>query len=179
MVLFRTDSDLEDCHSSRRKALDYLTLLLLCALNGPRSSYLHVFPLYPREWELSLNPPQSPFHNNHTLPTVCGEMDEDTPRLPTLPANPDSNAAANDANISDDAKALKAEDHVEHPNNAIAANFSTISDSSPKPQRRRNKPSLSCETCTVSRSYNIFPLLFLILPSLFTKVKNTSRILKG
>ncbi|CAD6581842.1 MAG: hypothetical protein ASARMPRED_000720 [Alectoria sarmentosa] len=72
-------------------------------------------------------------------------MEQDTRRLPALLTNPivpTNNAAANDIN------ALKAGHHVNQSDHAIAASPGLASDSSSKPQRRRNKPSLSCETCT-------------------------------
>ena len=85
-------------------------------------------------------------------------MDHDMPRLPDLLTNlSDDEAANNSSNIANDDKnavkagALKAEDYVKQPDPTItSASPGTVSDSSSKPQRRRNKPSLSCETCTVS-----------------------------
>ena len=109
----------------------------------PPSSYSHVFPLYLREC-------LSKHHNFHF---ICGAMNEDTPRLPALMTNPANNAAANNADNArnENANAPKVDDHVKQPSYTIAASLRTASDSSSKPQRRRNKPSLSCETCTVSR----------------------------
>lgn len=73
-------------------------------------------------------------------------MDEDTRRLPALLTNPTNNGAPNNG-AANDANALKADYHV------IVASPGIASDSSSKPQRRRNKPSLSCGTCTVSHHY--------------------------
>lgn len=114
------------------------------------SMYTHtLFPLYLREC-LSMH------HNFHF---ICGAMDQDTPRLPALLTKPANNAPANNADNarSDNTNASTADDHFAQPKHTtIAAGLRTASDSSSKPQRRRNKPSLSCETCTVSRNYAAF-----------------------
>lgn len=84
-------------------------------------------------------------------------MDEETPQSPALLINPitTNNAPANNVNNVNNASGanlLKAEDHVHLTNHTIGASPGTASDSSSRPQRRRNKPSLSCETCTVSHN---------------------------
>ena len=61
----------------------------------------------------------------------------------------DNNGAANHEDATH-VNVLKAEDYVNQSNHIIGSSPGTASDSSSKPQRRRNKPSLSCETCTVS-----------------------------
>ena len=99
-------------------------------------------------------------------------MDKDTRRLSALLTNPidnnnnndDNNDNNPDANNANNADTLNTEDHVNqsiHVINTLVAspeNTSTSDSSSKpvlvKPQRRRNKPSLSCETCTVSHSYS-------------------------
>lgn len=96
-------------------------------------------------------------------------MNQDTPRLHASLTNPANDSPSSNAdNASNDKpSALKAEDHVKHPSHTPAASPRTSSDSSSRPQRRRNKPSLSCETCTVSRSAEwLFFLLLSPLPSL-------------
>ena len=90
---------------------------------------------------------------HHNFHFICGAMDEDTPRLAALLSNPADNAPASN---TDTANALKAEDGVQQPDHIISTTPATTSASSSKPQRRRNKPSLSCETCTVSRNYHCF-----------------------
>lgn len=94
-------------------------------------------------------------------------MNEDTRRLPALLTDSANQGAANKGAASNNAAAnadnvnrLKAKDHVSQSNHLIiAASPGSASDSSSKPQRRRNKPSLSCETCTVSFHNNRFPFL--------------------
>lgn len=95
-------------------------------------------------------------------------MDEEDPqRLPALhvltkPTNDAPGKNANNDNTvtaSSIFNALKAEDrdHADQTNRILAASPGTVSDdSTSKPQRRRNKPSLSCETCTVRLKYMCF-----------------------
>lgn len=78
-------------------------------------------------------------------------MDKDTRRLPALFTDP-INMNDNKKDSNHDSPAANNTNNV---NNRvlIGASPETASDSSSKPvkpQRRRNKPSLSCETCTVS-----------------------------
>ncbi|CAF9912034.1 hypothetical protein IMSHALPRED_010683 [Imshaugia aleurites] len=76
-------------------------------------------------------------------------MDEDTRRLPAVPTNSTNNGAASNNNgATHRAGKAKAEDHVNQVDQVVATSPGTASESSSKQQRRRNKPSLSCETCT-------------------------------
>ena len=80
---------------------------------------------------------------------ICGAMDESLPAVlinDNGPPKESNNLNDHDHVIVHDPLALKAGDPTNH---ATAVN----SDSSSKPQRRRNKPSLSCETCTVSHDH--------------------------
>ena len=97
-------------------------------------------------------------------------MDEDTRRLPAFLTKPTNNGVPNYGatnkfnNANNTTNVLNTEDQLGQTNNNITASPGTASDSSPKPQKRRNKPSLSCETCTVSQQYKRFLLCcFLIV----------------
>ena len=125
-------------------------------------------------------------------------MDEEDPRRLTKPTNDvlDKNTNNDNKNNNNnnnnntvlasgnEVTALKAEneddkdnkDHADQTNCILLATSpGTVSDdSTSKPQRRRNKPSLSCETCTVSLKYMCFStkkilLLQTTLPSLQIK----------
>ena len=86
-------------------------------------------------------------------------MDEDTRRLPAFLTKPTNNGVPNYGatnNANNNTSVLNTEDQLGQTNINITASPGTASDSSPKPQKRRNKPSLSCETCTVSQHYKRF-----------------------
>ncbi|KAM0795752.1 fungal-specific transcription factor domain-containing protein [Usnea florida] len=79
-------------------------------------------------------------------------MDEDTRRLPAFSTKPTNNGVPiyrTTNNANNNTSVLNTEDQAGQTNNNINPSPGTASDSSPKPQKRRNKPSLSCETCTV------------------------------
>ena len=99
-------------------------------------------------------------------------MDEDKRRLPAFLTKPTNNGvpnyeATNNANY--DTSVLNTEDQLGQTNINITASPGTASDSSPKPQKRRNKPSLSCETCTVCQHYKRFSLSYFLFVDLRRK----------